>query len=498
MGSSQQSASPQSGAHFDYLVIGAGISGIGAAYYLGQRFQGSRFAVLDAMDGFGGTWWTHRYPGARSDSDLYTYGYAFKPWPGSSIATADEIRKYLHEVIEENGLAPHIHYGHKVQAANWSSQDQRWTVEVTRTGSDETLTLTTRFLWMCSGYYDHAQSYTPQWPGMDSFQGQVVHPQHWPQDLDCTGKRVVVIGSGATAATLIPALANQVEHVTMLQRSPTFFSAQPRAHPLEGPLRALDLPEEWIHEIMRRAHLARGAEVVRMSFEKPQDLRAVLIDQARALLPEGFDVDKHFSPRYRPWQQRLALIPDGDLFAAIRSGKASVVTDTIECFDASGIQLTSGERLDADIVVSATGFNLNVLGGVPFSVDGEAVDFSQRVAWRGMMVEGIPNMAYVMGYFRSSWTLRLDMVCDLVCRVVEHMQAQGHGQVVPTVRSEDADMPRLLWMDPENFNAGYVQRAQHRMFRQGDRHPWKNGMEYYEEKTLLPAVPADDNTLAYR
>lgn len=498
MASSHPSASPQSGEHFDYLVIGAGISGIGAAYYMGQRFPGSRFAVLDAMGGFGGTWWTHRYPGARSDSDLYTYGYAFKPWPGSSIATADEIRKYLHEVIEENGLAPHIHYGHRVQSANWSSQDQRWTVEVTRTGSDETLTLTTRFLWMCSGYYDHAQSYTPQWPGMDSFQGRVVHPQHWPQDLDCTGQRVVVIGSGATAATLIPALADRVEHVTMLQRSPTFFSAQPRAHPLEGPLRALDLPDDWIHEIMRRAHLARGAEVVRMSFEKPQDLRTVLIDQARALLPEGFDVDKHFSPRYRPWQQRLALIPDGDLFAAIRSGKASVVTDTIECFDATGIQLTGGERLDADIVVSATGFNLNVLGGVPFSVDGEAVDFSQRVAWRGMMVEGIPNMAYVMGYFRSSWTLRLDMVCDLVCRVLEHMQAQGHGQVVPTVRSEDADMPRLLWMDPENFNAGYVQRAQHRMFRQGDRHPWKNGMEYYEEKTLLPAVPPDDSTLAYR
>lgn len=498
MGSSRQSASPESGEHFDFLIIGAGISGIGAAYHMSRRFPDSRFAVLDAMDGFGGTWWTHRYPGARSDSDLYTYGYAFKPWPGSSIATGDEIRKYLHEVIDENGLAPHIHYGHKVQAANWSSQDQRWTVQVMRTGSDETLTLTTRFLWMCSGYYDHAQSYTPQWPGMDSFQGQVVHPQHWPQDLDCTGKRVVVIGSGATAATLIPALVDRVEHVTMLQRSPTFFSAQPRAHPLEAPLRALDLPEGWIHEIMRRAHLARGAEVVRMSFEKPQDLRAFFLDQARTQLPEGFDVDKHFNPRYRPWQQRVALIPDGDLFTAIRSGKASVVTDTIECFDASGIQLTGGERLDADIVVSATGFNLSVLGGVPFSVDGVAVDFSQRVAWRGMMVEGVPNMAYVMGYFRASWTLRLDMVCDLVGRVVEHMRAHGHGQVVPTVGSEDADMPRLLWMDPENFNAGYVQRAQHRMFRQGDRQPWKNGQEYYEEKDLLPAVAPDESALAYR
>ena len=498
MGSSHQSASPLNGAHFDYLVIGAGISGIGAAYYMGQRFPDGRFAVLDAMDGFGGTWWTHRYPGVRSDSDLYTYGYAFKPWPGSSIATSDEIRKYMREVIDENGLAPHIHYGHKVQSANWSSTDQRWTLTVTRTGSDETLTLTTRFLWMCSGYYDHDQSYTPQWPGMDSFQGRIVHPQHWPQDLDCTGKRVVVIGSGATAATLIPALVDQVAHVTMLQRSPTFFSAQPRAHPLEGPLRALDLPDTWIHEIMRRAHLARNAEVVRMSFDKPQDLRAFFLDQARTQLPEGFDVDKHFNPRYRPWQQRVALIPDGDLFTAIRSGKASVVTDNIDCFDATGIQLTGGERLDADIVVSATGFNMSVMGGVPFSVDGEAVDFSQRVAWRGMMVEGVPNMAYVMGYLRASWTLRLDMVCDLVCRVLDHMQTQGHGQVVPTVHGEDADMPRLPWMDPENFNAGYVQRAQHRMLRQGDRHPWKNGLEYYEEKNLLPAVQADDSTLAYR
>lgn len=235
-----------------------------------------------------------------------------------------------------------------------------------------------------------------------------------------------------------------------------------------------------------------------MSFERPEELRAVLIEQARAQLPAGFDVDQHFNPRYRPWQQRLALIPDGDLFSAIRSGKASVVTDTIECFDASGIQLTSGTHLDADIVVSATGFNLSVMGGVPFSVDGVPVDFSQRVAWRGMMVEGVPNMAYVMGYFRSSWTLRLDMVCGLICRVLDHMQAQGHGQVWPTVCSEDADMPRLPWMDADNFNAGYMQRAQHRMLRQGDRHPWRNGLEYYEEKELLPAAQPDDDTLAYR
>lgn len=486
------------GTHFDFLVIGAGISGIGAAHHLRERWPGRRFAVLEAMDGFGGTWWTHRYPGARSDSDLHTYGYAFKPWMGSAIATADEIRRYLAETIAENGLAPHIRYGHRVLSADWSSQQQRWTLRIARQGHDEVLTLTAGFLWMCAGYYDHGQPYTPSWPGMDSFQGRVVHPQHWPADLDCTGQRVVVVGSGATAATLIPALAEQVAHVTMLQRSPTFFSALPRAHPLEAPLRALDLPAEWTHEILRRAHIARNSEVVRMSFERPEDLRANLIDQARGQLPECFDVDRHFNPRYRPWQQRVAVVPDGDLFAAIRSGKASVVTDAIECFDATGIRLASGQHLPADVVVTATGFDLQVLGGVPFSVDGAPVDFTQRVTWRGVMLEGLPNLAYVMGYFRSSWTLRLDLVCDLVCRVLGHMQDQGHAVVVPTLREEDAGMARQPWMDPQNFNAGYILRAQHRMFRQGDRDPWRHNLEYQKERSALPAVRPDEDALAYR
>lgn len=484
--------------HVDFLVIGAGISGIGAACHLRRRWPGRSLAVLDALDGFGGTWWTHRYPGARSDSDLYTYGYAFKPWPGSAIATADEIRRYLAETIEENGLAPLIRYGHRVLSANWSAQDQRWTLQIARKGSEERLTLTTGFLWMCAGYYDHGEAYTPAWPGLEDFRGRVVHPQHWPQDLDCTGRRVVVVGSGATAATLVPALADQVAHVTMLQRSPTFFSALPRAHPLEAPLRALDLPPQWTHEILRRAHIARNSDVVRMSFEQPEDLRAHLIAQARSQLPEDFDVDRHFSPAYRPWQQRVAVVPDGDLFAAIRSGKAAVVTDRIENFDATGIRLASGAHLPADIVVTATGFNLQVLGGVPFSLDGAPVDFTQRVTWRGVMLEGLPNLAYVMGYFRSSWTLRLDMVCDLVCRVLEHMAAHGHAVVEPTLRAEDADMPRLPWMDPQNFNAGYILRAQHRMFRQGDRDPWRHNREYHEERTLLPAVRPDESALAYR
>ncbi|WP_062469682.1 flavin-containing monooxygenase [Variovorax boronicumulans] len=484
--------------HFDFLIIGAGISGIGAACHLRQRFADSSFALLEAMDGFGGTWWTHRYPGARSDSDLFTYGYSFKPWRGRAIATADEIRDYLAEVIDENSLAPLIRYGHTVQAARWSSEDKRWTLEVSRTGSDEVLTFTTGFLWICAGYYDHGQGYTPEWPTLKDFEGQVVHPQHWPQDLSYADKRVVVIGSGATAATLIPSLADAAAHVTMLQRSPTFFAAEPWEHPLEAQLRPLNLPDEWFHEIMRRAFIAKTDEVVRLAFSHPEDLRAYLIGETRARLPEGFDVDKHFNPRYRPWQQRIANVPDGDLFHAIRDGKASVVTDTIERFDTRGIQLVSGERLDADIIVTATGFNMQLFGGIPFSVDNAPVDMHERVTYRGMMIEGMPNMAYTQGYFRSSWTLRSDLVCDWVCRLVTHMREQGHSVVQPTVPSADVGMQRLSWIEADNFNAGYVVRSLGAMYGQGDRHPWKHGMEHAEERITLPAASPLDTALAYR
>lgn len=325
-----------------------------------------------------------------------------------------------------------------------------------------------------------------------------MHPQHWPQDLDYTGKRVVVIGSGATAATLIPSLADSVAHVTMLQRTPTFMSADSPIHPLETQLRALDLPADWIHEIMRRAFIAKVDGEVEISFAHPEEMRAALIEQARALLPEGFDVEKHFNPSYRPWQQRIAIIPDGDLFAAISSGKASVVTDRIERLDATGIQLTSGEHLDADIVVTATGFNMKMFGGVPFFVDGEAVDFTQRVSYRGLMMEGIPNMAYVAGYIRSSWTLRADLVSDLVCRICEHMEKQGYNVVVPKVPAADADMQRLPWIDTENVNSGYFMRSLHLLPKQGDRHPWKHGLEYAEERVSFPAVQPDEEALTYR
>jgi monooxygenase len=483
--------------HVDVLIVGAGISGIGAAHHLRERFPGRSFVVLDALEGRGGTWWTHRYPGARSDSDLFTFGYRFKPWRGPSIATSEEILAYLDEVIDEDDLGDAIRYRHRVTAASWATEERRWTVEVTREDTGEHLRFTTDFLWMCQGYYDHSGPHRPQWEGMDRFRGVVVHPQQWPEDLDYAGKRVVVIGSGATAATLVPAMAPTAGHVTMLQRSPTFFFARPRTHALAETLRALDVPDEWTHEILRRAYIAESDEITRMSFESPDELRALLIESMRPLLPEGFDIDKHFNPRYRPWQQRLAVLPDGDLFTALREGRASVVTDTIETFTETGIRLTSGEELEADVVVTATGFDLSLFGGVAFTVDGEPVDFTERVTWRGIMISGVPNMAYVFGYFRNSWTLRADLVSEFVCRLLAHMQEQGASVVVPTLRPEDADMPLRPWADPENFNAGYVMRSMHLMFKQGDREPWTHLLEYAQERTTLPAADLDDKSLLY-
>jgi len=488
----------QDAGHVDVLIVGAGISGIGAAHHLRDQFPGRTFVILDAQDNRGGTWWTHRYPGVRSDSDLFTYGYRFKPWRGPSIAAGKEILAYLDEVIDEDGLGPYIRCRHRVTAASWSTGDRRWTVEATRCDTGQRLRFTAGFLWMCPGYYNHARPYRPRWEGTDRFGGVIVHPQRWPEDLHLTGQRIVVIGSGATAATLIPAIAGQAEHVTMLQRSPSYYYAPPATHELAVTLRALDTPEERAHEILRRHYLWQTHWLARTSREAPGELHTFLIESIRPLLPEGFDIDKHFTPRYRPWQQRIAIVPDGDLFAALREGKASIVTDTITTFTEHGITVSSGQEIPAGIVVTATGFTMSVLGDVAFTVDGEPVDFTGRVTWRGIMINGLPNMAYVFGYFRHSWTLRVDLVSDLVTRLLATMQDKGATMVVPALRPQDADMPLRAWSDPENFNPGYVTRARHILYKQGDREPWTHLLEHDQERDILPQADLDDGTLVYR
>lgn len=488
---------PTDAGHVDVLVVGAGISGIGAAYHLLDQCPEKSFVVLEALESFGGTWLIHRYPGIRSDSDLYTFGYRFKPWTGPPIATAEQIRKYMSEVIEENGIGDHIRYSHRITAASWSSESDRWTVEVTRTDTGEALRFTTGFLWMCQGYYRHAEGYTPEWPGMDRFAGQIVHPQTWPEDLDYTGKRVVVIGSGATTATLVPAIADACAHVTVLQRSPTYFWSGRNANDLADTLRELDVPEEWTHEIVRRKILHDQHAVTRLSFEAPELVKEELIKGVRDQLDPGYDVEKHFTPRYRPWQQRLAFVPDGDLFAGIRSGKASMVTDEIDTFTETGIRTMSGEELEADIIVTATGFNLSVMGDVPFTVDGERVRFSDTVTYRGMMFTGVPNMVWVFGYFRASWTLRVDLIGDFVCRLLHHLDDLGATKVTPTLRTADQDMPILPWIDPDNFNPNYLMRSVDQLPRRGDKPEWQHTQDYWVERETLPAADLDDGCLRY-
>ena len=483
--------------HFDVLIVGAGISGIGSAYHLRQQCPDRRFVVLEAQEGFGGTWSTHKYPGVRSDSDLHTFGYRFKPWRGPPIATAAEILDYMGEVITENDLSAHIRYGHRIDAADWSSVDNIWTIEATRIDTGTTLRFTANFLWMCQGYYAHDKGYTPNWLGTEHFAGRIVHPQTWPDDLDVTGKNVVVIGSGATAATLVPALAGKAAHVTMLQRSPTYFLTGRNANALAEDLRALDIDETWIHEIVRRQILHDQAAFTKRTFAEPEKVKSELLAGVRAYLGADYDIDTHFTPTYRPWRQRIAFIPNGDLFQALRAGTAHVVTDEIERFVPNGIRLKSGTTIDADVVVTATGFNLSVLGGIAFTVDGEPLDFASTVTYRGMMFTGVPNMAWVFGYFRASWTLRTDLVADFVCRLLTHMRDTGAQRVVATLRPEDEGMALSGWIDPTDFNPGYLNRGIAQLPRSGDRPEWRHTQDYAADKDAFPAIDLRDAVLQY-
>lgn len=482
---------------FDVLIVGAGISGVGGAYHLKHQCPGTSYVVLESQESYGGTWITHRYPGIRSDSDLYTFGYRFKPWVGAPIASAAEILRYMGEVIEENDLAPHIRYQQKILSSRWSSKDNLWTIEAVRTDTGETVRYEANFLWMCQGYFRHSEGYTPEWEGADSFKGRIVHPQNWPEDLEYKGKNVIVIGSGATAATLVPAIAGDCTHVTLLQRSPTFFITGRNANDLANILRELKIDETWIHEIVRRKVLFDQEAFTRRCIAEPEKVTGELLGAVRAFLGKDYDIETHFTPSYRPWRQRIAFIPDGDLFKGISSGKASVVTDEIERFTEKGILLKSGTTLEADIIVTATGFNLNVLGDIAFEIDGRPLDFSDTVTYRGTMFTGVPNMAWVFGYFRASWTLRSDLVADFVCRMLNHMKAKGAKRVVPVLRPEDKDMPLLPWMDSENFNPGYLMRGMHLLPKRGDKPEWRHSQDYWNEKDELPAIDLDDKAFLY-
>ncbi|MBS0410726.1 MAG: NAD(P)/FAD-dependent oxidoreductase, partial [Proteobacteria bacterium] len=387
-------AAKQAAEHFDVLIVGAGISGIGGAYHLQTQRPGTSYVILETQESFGGTWLTHKYPGIRSDSDLYTFGYRFKPWTSAPIASAEEILKYMGEVIDENDIAKHIRYGHRIERATWSSADNQWTIEAVRNDTGEAVKITANFLWMCQGYYRHSEGYTPDWPGMDKYKGRIVHPQTWPEDLDYKGKKVIIIGSGATAATLAPAIAGDCEHVTVLQRSPTYFIPGRNANDMADTLRQLQVDESWIHEIVRKQILFNQDQFTRRAVEEPETVKQELLAGVAAFLPPD-QVEKHFTPTYRPWRQRIAFVPDGDIFEGIKAGKASMVTDEIDRFTEKGILTKSGQELEADIIITATGFNLNVLGDIDFVIDGKPLNFADTVTYRGMMFTGVPNMVWV-------------------------------------------------------------------------------------------------------
>src|SRR6478735_4219937 len=479
--------------HVDVCVVGAGISGIGAGCHLQRESPGRSFVILEARDDIGGTWDLFRYPGVRSDSDMHTLGFDFKPWTAEkAIADGPSIMAYLRETVAENGLAGRIRFGHKVVRAEWSSADTRWTV--TASGPDGESTLTANFLFMCSGYYRYSAGFDAKLPNTERFAGRLVHPQFWPEDLDVAGKNVVVVGSGATAMTLIPALADQGAHVTMLQRSPTYVVARPDVDKLANRLRKV-LRDKTAYAVTRWKNVHLQQFIYRRSRTQPAKMKAGLLKMTRKQLGEDYDVDKHFTPSYNPWDQRLCLVPNADLFEAIKAGKADVVTDTIDTFTEAGIRLASGEELAADIVVTATGLQLVTLGEAQIVVDGEPVDFAQTFSYKGFMYSGVPNLASAFGYINASWTLRADLICRYVCRLLNHMTATGTTICTPTLRAGDAGMKVRPWI--EDFSSGYMQRDMDKMPKQGDREPWINPQNYTKDRKLFLKSPLDDGVMVF-
>ncbi|GKQ56123.1 NAD(P)/FAD-dependent oxidoreductase [Bradyrhizobium sp. Ce-3] len=460
-------------AHFDVLIVGAGLSGIGAGYHLQKNCPDRSYAILEGRDCIGGTWDLFRYPGIRSDSDMYTLGYSFRPWTEpKAIADGPSILNYVRETARVYGIDKNIRFNHRVISADWSSADSQWTVEVER-GAEKTIErFTCNFLFMCSGYYKYEHGYTPDFPGIADFAGRVVHPQKWTDDIDYAGKKVVVIGSGATAVTLVPEMAKTAAHVTMLQRSPTYVVARPDEDKVANWLRAR-LPAKLAYGLTRWKNVLFGMYFYRLCKRDPERVKKLILGGVRHALGPDYDVATHFTPSYNPWDQRLCLVPNGDLFQSLRNGGSSVVTDQIETFTQGGIKLKSGNVLDADVVVTATGLDLQVLGGLDIMVDGAPVDLSQTMNYKGLMYSGVPNLAAAFGYTNASWTLKCDLTCEYVCRMLNHMKANGYAQVTP--RRNDPTVTELPWVD---FSSGYIQRAAARFPKQGSRRPWRLYQNY--------------------
>ena len=476
--------------HFDVIVVGAGLSGIGAGYHLQRYCPGQRYAILEARDAIGGTWDLFRYPGIRSDSDMYTLGYSFKPWrEAKAIADGPSILNYVRETARENGIDRHIRFHHAVTRAQWSSDTARWTVTIDRAG--ETVRMSCRFLFMCSGYYDYAGGHAPAFAGTDDFAGRIVHPQHWPDDLDYAGKKVVVIGSGATAVTLVPEMAKSAGHVTMLQRSPTYVVSRPAEDRIANWLRRR-LPAKLAYGIVRWKNVSLGMLFFNTARKRPEKVKQKLIGMVRQHLGPDYDVDRHFTPSYNPWDQRLCLVPDDDLFDAINAGTASVVTDSIERFTATGIALASGIELPADIVVTATGLKMVVAGKAEILVDGDRVDFPSTVSYKGMMYSDVPNFATSFGYTNASWTLKADLTNAYVCRLLNHMKAGGFDRCTPRLGPEP--MAHLPWLD---FSSGYVQRALAHLPKQGARRPWRVHQNYARDLIDFRFSKVDDGTMRF-
>jgi cation diffusion facilitator CzcD-associated flavoprotein CzcO len=479
--------------HQDVIIVGAGLSGIGAAYYLQSKCPGRSYTILEGRESIGGTWDLFRYPGIRSDSDMHTLGYDFKPWrEAKAIADGPSIRRYVNETADENGIREHIRFQHKVLSAAWSSDDATWTVTA-QNGDGEKVTLTANFLYMCSGYYNYDEAFDAGIPGLDDFQGEIVHPQFWPEDLDYSGKQVVVIGSGATAMTIVPAMAERGAKVTMLQRSPTYVASRPDQDKIANTLRKI-LPEKWAYAITRFKNVRMQDWIYRRTRTDPDKVKQRLLGMVSNALGEEYTA-KHFTPSYNPWDQRLCLIPNDDLYNAIKSGSASVVTDTIETVTDSGLRLSSGETLDADIIVTATGLKLSVLSDVAFSVDGHEVNWPDTIAYKGMMYADIPNMVQTFGYINASWTLRADLTAAYVCRLLNRMEELGMQVAVPRLREEDKDMELKPWID--DFSAGYMQRLMHLFPKQGAKDPWRNTQNYLLDKKLIPNAPLEDGALTF-